>query len=74
VRDVLPYAIQTLQSAGYRLVTVAECVGEAPYSSVGQPKSRNVGTFALVCRGTADEPITLTAGLALLNVWTSTLN
>jgi len=74
VRDVLPHAIQTLQSAGYRLVTVAECVGEAPYSSVGQPQSKNVGTFALVCRGTADESITLTVELALLNIWTSTLD
>lgn len=72
MRDVLPHAIQTLQSAGYRLVTVAECVGEAPYSSVGQPQSKNVGTFALVCRGTADEPVTVE--LALLNIWTSTLD
>lgn len=73
MRDVLPHAIQTLQSAGYRLVTIAECVGEAPYSSVGQSQSKNVGTFALVCRGTTDESITLTVGLALLNIWTSIL-
>jgi len=74
VRDVLPHAIQTLQSAGYRLVTVAECVGEAPYSSVGQPQSKNVSIFALVYRDTADESITLTVELALLNIWTSTLD
>ena len=74
MRDVLPHAIQTLQSAGYRLVTVAECVGEAPYSSVGQPQSKNVSIFALVYRGTADESITLTVELALLNIWTSTLD
>ena len=74
MRDVLPHAIQTLQSAGYRLVTVAECVGEAPYSSVGQPQSKNVSIFALVYRDTADESITLTVELALLNIWTSTLD
>lgn len=31
VHVVLPYAIQKLQGAGYKLVTVAECLGMAPY-------------------------------------------
>lgn len=35
--EVLPYAIQRLQSAGYRLVTLAECLGMQPYQSVGAP-------------------------------------
>ncbi|CAE6413053.1 unnamed protein product [Rhizoctonia solani] len=35
--DLLPQMIAALQSAGYSLVTVAECVGMAPYLSMGQP-------------------------------------
>ncbi|KAJ2922538.1 hypothetical protein H1R20_g14558, partial [Candolleomyces eurysporus] len=35
--DVLPYAIQKLKAAGYQLVTVAECLGRAPYQSVAAP-------------------------------------
>ncbi|KAK0223523.1 carbohydrate esterase family 4 protein [Armillaria fumosa] len=35
--DVLPYAIEKLQAAGYNLVTLAECLGESPYQSVGSP-------------------------------------
>ncbi|KAF8875509.1 chitin deacetylase [Infundibulicybe gibba] len=38
--DVLPYAIQRLQQAGYRLVTVAECMGQPAYQSVGSPEPR----------------------------------
>ncbi|KAK0236198.1 carbohydrate esterase family 4 protein [Armillaria nabsnona] len=37
VHQVLPYVIDRLQAAGYRLVTLAECLGEAPYQSVGSP-------------------------------------
>jgi peptidoglycan/xylan/chitin deacetylase (PgdA/CDA1 family) len=37
VHQVLPYAIQRLQAAGYRLVTVAECLGMPAYQSVGNP-------------------------------------
>jgi len=33
--DVLPYAIERLQAAGYNMVTLAECLGESPYQSVG---------------------------------------
>jgi hypothetical protein len=40
--DVLPYAIQRLQQAGYQLVTVAECLGRAPYQSVGSPQTPDV--------------------------------
>ncbi|KAF4614915.1 hypothetical protein D9613_003346 [Agrocybe pediades] len=39
--QVLPYAIQRLKSAGYRLVTLAECVGKPPYQSVVAPKARD---------------------------------
>ncbi|KAF9036841.1 chitin deacetylase [Panaeolus papilionaceus] len=39
--QVVAYAIQRLQSAGYRLVTVAECLGKSPYQSVGQPSPRD---------------------------------
>jgi len=37
VREVLPYAISRLQGAGYKLVTVAECLGMPAYQSVGLP-------------------------------------
>ncbi|KAJ6557604.1 carbohydrate esterase family 4 protein [Mycena capillaripes] len=37
VTEVLPYAIQRLQDWGFTLVTVAECLGIEPYSSVGEP-------------------------------------
>lgn len=33
--DLLPYMIETFQSAGYELVTVAECLGMDPYLSTG---------------------------------------
>ncbi|KAF9021192.1 putative chitin deacetylase [Hymenopellis radicata] len=37
--DVIPNAIDQLQAAGYKLVTLAECLGTNPYQSVGQPES-----------------------------------
>ena len=40
--DVLPHAIQVLQNAGYRLVTVAECVGQNPYQWVADPQTPGV--------------------------------
>jgi peptidoglycan/xylan/chitin deacetylase (PgdA/CDA1 family) len=36
--QVLPYAIEHLKNAGYRLVTLAECVGQAPYQYVTNPQ------------------------------------
>jgi len=39
VHQVLPYAISRLRSAGYRLVTVAECLGLPAYQSVGSPQT-----------------------------------
>ena len=32
-----PHAIKVLQSAGYKLVTIAECLGQQPYLSTGPP-------------------------------------
>ncbi|KAL0959087.1 hypothetical protein HGRIS_014385 [Hohenbuehelia grisea] len=40
VHEVLPYAIAELQKAGYKLVTVAECLGMQPYQWVGTPQAR----------------------------------
>jgi len=40
--DVLPVAIDVLQRAGYRLVTLAECVGQNPYQWVGSPQTPGV--------------------------------
>jgi len=36
---VVPHAIKDLQSKGYKLVTVAECLGLEPYQSVSAPQS-----------------------------------
>lgn len=35
----LTHAIETLQAAGYNLVTVAECMGVDPYQSIGEPST-----------------------------------
>jgi hypothetical protein len=45
--EVIPYAIEKLQNAGYQLVTLAECLGEQPYQSVGAPSARDVRLFFL---------------------------
>ncbi|KAG8932517.1 Carbohydrate esterase 4 protein [Tulasnella sp. 418] len=39
VHDVLPYVINLLKSKGYSMVTVAECLGMQPYTSVGSPST-----------------------------------
>ena len=36
---VLPYAIKLLKANGYKLVTVAECLGTSPYQSVTSPQT-----------------------------------
>jgi len=36
--EVLPHAISVLKGAGYKLVTVAQCLGEQPYQKVGSPQ------------------------------------
>ncbi|TEB33138.1 carbohydrate esterase family 4 protein [Coprinellus micaceus] len=41
VHSVLPYAIKQLHSAGYRMVTVAECAGLSPYHSRSKPAHRD---------------------------------
>ncbi|KAF9457983.1 acetyl xylan esterase II [Collybia nuda] len=38
---VVPHAIATLQKAGYKLVTLAECLGRPAYQSVGAPAVRD---------------------------------
>jgi len=40
--QVLPYAIQKLQAAGYQLVTLAECLGMPAYQSVVAPGTPDV--------------------------------
>jgi peptidoglycan/xylan/chitin deacetylase (PgdA/CDA1 family) len=35
--EVIPHAISVLQAKGYKFVTLAECLGEQPYQSVGTP-------------------------------------
>ncbi|EAU90589.1 chitin deacetylase [Coprinopsis cinerea okayama7 len=41
VHDVLPHAISKLRQAGYRLVSVAECLGRPPYIYVQAPAARD---------------------------------
>ena len=41
-QQVLPYVIQRLQAAGYRLVTLSECTGLPPYQSTQPPGTRDV--------------------------------
>jgi len=36
--ELLPFAIQQLQGAGYKLVTISECLGIGPYINQGQPE------------------------------------
>jgi len=38
-RDIVPHAISVLRARGYRLVTVAECLGMSPYQSVVRPQN-----------------------------------
>lgn len=45
--QVLPYAIQKLQAAGYRLVSLSECTGLPAYQSVGSPGVRDVSIHFL---------------------------
>lgn len=39
--QVLPYVLDKLSKAGYKMVSVAECVGLEPYQSVGSPGVRD---------------------------------
>jgi len=39
--EVVPHAIKALQSAGYKLVTLAECLGRQPYQHIGDPAKRD---------------------------------
>ncbi|KAH8823256.1 carbohydrate esterase family 4 protein [Flagelloscypha sp. PMI_526] len=41
LKKVLPHALKTLKTMGYRMVTVAECLGSAPYQQVVSPKARD---------------------------------
>ena len=36
---VLPHAIKALKAKGYKLVTLAECMGMEPYQNVSAPQS-----------------------------------
>ena len=46
--QVLSFAIQKLQAAGYRLVSVADCLGMPPYLWTGTPQHRHVSHFLLL--------------------------
>jgi len=39
--DVLPYVIEKLQDAGYKMVSLADCLGQSAYQSVDSPGERD---------------------------------
>ncbi|KAJ7240616.1 hypothetical protein B0H12DRAFT_1189527 [Mycena haematopus] len=39
--QLVPYAINLFQGKGYKLVTLAECLGVSPYQAVGVPQARD---------------------------------
>jgi peptidoglycan/xylan/chitin deacetylase (PgdA/CDA1 family) len=39
--QILPEVIRDLQAAGYRLTTLADCLGESPYQWVDEPQERD---------------------------------
>ncbi|KAG8713451.1 Carbohydrate esterase 4 protein [Ceratobasidium sp. 423] len=41
VNDVIPYAIAQFKAKGYKMVTVAQCLGQSPYKSTGSPSPRD---------------------------------
>ncbi|CUA78404.1 hypothetical protein RSOLAG22IIIB_07055 [Rhizoctonia solani] len=41
IDDIIPYAIQQIKAKGYKMVTVAECLGQSPYQSTGSPSARD---------------------------------
>ncbi|KAG9126727.1 Carbohydrate esterase 4 protein [Ceratobasidium sp. 392] len=42
VDEVIPHAIRKFKAKGYKLVTVAECLGsQTPYQSIGSPSARD---------------------------------
>ncbi len=43
--EIVPHAIAVLQAAGYKLVTVADCLGMEPYQSVTEPPAFYVSIF-----------------------------
>ncbi|TFK96220.1 hypothetical protein BDV98DRAFT_516150, partial [Pterulicium gracile] len=52
-RELVPYAIEKLQGAGYKLVTVAECMGEGPYQLIQAPGKKDVRRRMLLQRVTS---------------------
>ncbi|KAG9019781.1 Carbohydrate esterase 4 protein [Tulasnella sp. 427] len=56
VNEVLPFALQVLVQAGYRFVTVAECLGMDPYLSVGAPQARDVSYLDLLIAAQVPRP------------------
>jgi hypothetical protein len=55
--QVLPYVISRLQGAGYRLVTVAECLGvSSPYQRAGPAGTPDVSIDSLGSRLSIDHP------------------
>ena len=48
---VAPHAIKVLQSAGYKLVTITECLGQQPYLSTGPPTAVSCSSL-FICNNT----------------------
>ena len=66
VKEVLPHAIKKLKDAGYRLVTVAECLGMEPYQSRWEPETPDVCPLFAYYPFRRSNPLRFTAFLDLL--------
>lgn len=42
--EILPHAIKVLKDAGYKLVTLSECIGQEPYRFTNPPAERDVSS------------------------------
>ena len=62
--QVLSEAIDILQAKGYRLVTLAECLGKEPYQNVGQRGQKDVSTYLAVPAPSLTSPSELLAMLS----------
>lgn len=63
-REVLPAAIKTLKDGGYRLVSVAECLGKEAYLKDAPPLPK-VSRFAIYCQRKLSKDELLEVGLEL---------
>lgn len=64
--QVVPYAIKLLQSKGYQLVTVAECLGLQAYINVTTPETPEVASILFASLPISTHSLSLTAFVGVL--------